>query len=440
MASFLSDPLGAHQIKIMRSVVKVSIFLISVLTMSSFHWHEKTADELEATWGFWAHRRINRLAVFTLPTEMIGFYKKHIEYITEHAIDPDKRRYASRFEAPRHFIDIDHWGTYPFPEVPRDFVDALMRYTAVHIVNSSGDTLQVLGDEVINIQDTTLIYQGESLAVESFFDQGISQKVYEAFFRENIYSKYYAEDQVLNCDVLKALFGNGVDCQSAFFIDHFSEYGIVPYHLNAMQYRLTNAFKARNEQAILRLSAEMGHYIGDGHVPLHTTENYNGQLTNQVGIHAFWESRIPELFADDEYDYFVGAAQYIENPKDYYWEVVLDSHSLLDSVLLIEKELKETLPEDQLYCYEERLGRTIRTQCRAFAKAYQDRMGGMVESRMQDAIHSIGNAWYTAWINAGQPDLSTLGLSAQEIAEKEAKEMKDLNNAFQNNEIQGRKH
>ena len=54
-------------------------------------------------WGFWAHRRINRMAVFTLPPEMIAFYKKNIEYLTEHAVDPDKRRYATRHEAAQVF-------------------------------------------------------------------------------------------------------------------------------------------------------------------------------------------------------------------------------------------------------------------------------------------------------------------------------------------------
>jgi len=59
-------------------------------------------------WGFFGHKRINRMAVFTLPPELVGFYKYHIEYITEHAVDPDKRRYAVEGEAPRHYIDIDH--------------------------------------------------------------------------------------------------------------------------------------------------------------------------------------------------------------------------------------------------------------------------------------------------------------------------------------------
>lgn len=207
-----------------------------------------------------------------------------------------------------------------------------------------------------------------------------------------------------------------------------------------MQNRLTNAFRAKDQGAILRLSAEIGHYIGDGHVPLHTTENYNGQLTDQVGIHAFWESRIPELFADDQYDYFVGPAQYLENPKMYFWDVVLGSHSLLDSVLVIEKELSQTFPSDNQFCFEERLGRTVRIQCREYAAAYQERMDGMVETRMRDAIRGIGSAWFTAWVDAGQPDLSTLSTDPNLIQNNEERLMEELNEAYRGGAIKGRTH
>ena len=88
-------------------------------------------------WGFWAHQRINRLAVFTLPPDMLVLYKKNIDYLTSHAVDPDKRRYAVDGEAPRHYIDIDHYGTYPFDNVPREWDDALEKF--------SRDTLMAYG-------------------------------------------------------------------------------------------------------------------------------------------------------------------------------------------------------------------------------------------------------------------------------------------------------
>ena len=61
-------------------------------------------------WGFFGHKKINRVAVFTIPdSELFQFYKKNIDYLTEHAVDPDKRRYSVKVEAEKHFIDIDDY-------------------------------------------------------------------------------------------------------------------------------------------------------------------------------------------------------------------------------------------------------------------------------------------------------------------------------------------
>jgi hypothetical protein len=64
--------------------------------------------------------------------------------------------------------------------------------------------------------------------------------------------------------------------------------------------KINGCIQRKNQTKILRYSAEIGHYIADAHVPLHTCTNHNGQLTNQIGIHSFWESRIPELLAYKE--------------------------------------------------------------------------------------------------------------------------------------------
>lgn len=423
----MSSSFSGHQ--------RLSAALIILMCFISFSSFSPKAIE----WGFWGHRRINRIAIFSLPPEMIVFFKKNIEFITEHAVDPDKRRYATKYEGPRHFIDIDHWGAYPFPEVPRDFTTALARYTDVYLVNAQQDSVQIFGNEVINWNKPFLEYIGET--EKNLFqwpEEKISKDAYLTFFREHIQPQYYEEKWQLPCGLLEEKLGIGGNCREVIAIDRFSEYGIVPYYLLQMQNRLTNAFRAKDEKAILRLATEMGHYIGDAHVPLHTTENYNGQLTGQVGIHAFWESRIPELFADKEYDLFVGKAQYIEDPKVYYWEVVLESHRLVDSVLTIERRLSKTFPQDQQFCFDERLNQTIRTQCEAYAAAYQEAMQGMVEQRMQGAILSIASAWYTAWIDAGQPDLTDLG--APRFSKKDLEELKAMDEKVRTGKILGRSH
>jgi hypothetical protein len=401
----------------------VILFVLATLFISA------TVD-----WGFFGHKRINRLACFTLPSDMFGFYKRNIDYITLHAVDPDKRRYASKFEAVRHYIDLDNWGTAPFERVPRSWLEAQMYNTNIMRITKNGDTLSWLKHEQIP-------FDMKEPATEFVFEKNnINIKEYRDFFRSAVLHTYYDDDRDIDRIKLKQFFGRyGINIKSGRYIavENFSEHGILPYHLVQMQNRLKKAFETENSTQILRLSAEIGHYVGDAHVPLHTTKNYNGQLTDQRGIHGFWESRIPELFADKEYDYFVGKAEYIEKKQDYFWDIVLTSNSLVDSVLLIEKELSRTFPEDQQYCYTDRSNILTRTYCEEYARAYSDRMQGMVEKRFRDAILSIGSVWYTAWVDAGQPDMSSIDFTEKE---KLAKEKEELDRAFRTEQIKGRKH
>ncbi len=373
-------------------------------------------------WGFYGHRIINRKAVFTLPAPLISFYKVNLEYITEHAVDPDKRRYATKHEAVRHYIDADHWGSYPFDNIPKTWHEVILKYGL--FINETGDTLQL--DCWNNFS-------------ESQINREVCDSLY-ALFYENIGPLYYEDNIELDKNQLKKSSGGTFHLpgERFTFIDQFSEYGILPYHLKQYYDKLVDAFYSKDQAKVLRLSAEIGHYIGDAHVPLHTTENYNGQLTDQIGIHGFWESRLPELFAEEEYDFFVGKAEYIQDPANYFWDVVLESHALLEDVLAFEKSLSQDFPQDQQYCFEERLERTIRTQCEPYASAYHTALDGMVEKRMRDAILSIGSVWFSAWIDAGQPNMSIDDKYV--LSEEEEQNKTKLNRLFNSGDIMGRNH
>jgi len=280
-------------------------------------------------WGFYAHKRANRYAVFTLPEELIGFYKKHIDYLTEHSVDADKRRYAIKEEAPRHYIDIDHYGENPFEIMPRKWNDAVAKFS----------------------EDTLLAY------------------------------------------------------------------GIVPWHIQTVYNRLVTSFETKDIDYILKNSADLGHYISDAHVPLHTTLNYNGQLTNQKGIHAFWESRLPELFAND-YDYLVGTAEYRYSVLDVAWGAIESSFNALDSVLGFEKQLTKEYEQDKQYSYEKRGQKTIKQKSAEFSEAYHLMLNGMVERRLCLSIKTIGDLWYSAWVDAGQPILDGMQSSETPFVEE----------------------
>lgn len=377
--------------------------------------------EIESAWGFYGHRLINRMAVFTLPSTMIGIYKFNIDYLSDHAVDPDKRRYASRHEAVRHYIDLDHWGEYPFANIPRKWTEMLAAYLELRCVRAPGDT-------------TTL---HTPVVAGDVYEERLKSAT--GFVIHNLLQQYYEDTWTFAVDSVRKYFPQ-YDCSSCRTIlgrEEFSQYGILPFHLYAMQQRLTDAFARKDLPAVLRLSADFGHYIGDAHVPLHTTKNYNGQLTGQEGIHAFWESRIPELFAEREWDFLVGQAIYIDDPRRYYWDIVLSSNRLVDDVLRIEKELSREFPEDRQYCYDERLSVVVRTQCAEYAKAYSERMQGMVEARMQDAIHAIGSAWFTAWVDGGQPEFRDFLV---DMSKADREEFEALEREFVKGRAFGRTH
>ncbi|TKC65357.1 S1/P1 Nuclease [Pedobacter hiemivivus] len=284
-----------------RTFLTVSLFFVLILCSS---------------WGFYAHMQINRLAVFTLPAAINPFYKQHIKYITDHAVDPDKRRYADTLEAARHYLDVELYEAH-IDSIPYKWEDAVKKYGFVKL----------------------------------------------------------------------------------------NQNGILPWQIQKTYYQLVNAFKDKDSRKILIYSAYIGHYIADAHVPLHTTQNHNGQLTNQLGIHAFWESRLPELFAK-RYNYVVGTAKYIESPLKEAWKIVKNTHTMVDTVLSFEAKLSARFPAHRKYSFSERKSQVTKQYSEAYSEAYHDGMENMVERQMRSAILYIGSFWYSAWIDAGQPALN----------------------------------
>jgi len=276
------------------------------------------STELSA-WGFYAHRLINRQAVYSLPPEMMVFFKQHIGYISEKAVNPDRRRYAVKGEAEKHFIDLDTYGDSALYQLPHAWKDAV-----------------------------------------------------------DLYSE-----------------------------DSLRKHGISPWSTYQTFTYLTYAFQKKDASAILRLAADLGHYLGDINVPLHSTKNYNGQYSGQYGIHGFWESRLPELFAA-EFNFFIGKASYLENPQLEIWKAIETAHYALDSVFGFERTLTEAFPEDKKYSFEDRGTITTRVYSRSFSKEYHQMLGGQIERQMRKTIKLIADFWYTAWILAGQPDLGNL--------------------------------
>jgi hypothetical protein len=271
---------------------------------------------LFASWGFFAHKHINHQAVFSLPVELMPFYKCNIDYLTEHAVDPDKRRYAVKTEACKHYIDLDH-----YPEI---------------LANSNP---------------------------VSYFE-----------------------------------------AKEAYTEDSLNKHGTLPWNILQNMKYLEQAFSEQNEELILKYSADLGHYIGDAHVPLHTTSNYNGQFTNQHGIHGLWESRIPELYFQ-HYNLWIGNAQYLEAPEDSIWKCIFESHALVQRVLAAEIQASSIVSERKKYSVHYKNGNPVKSYSPVFCKHYQALLENSIETRFRKSIRMVADCWYTCWVNAGKPPL-----------------------------------
>lgn len=82
-----------------------------------------------AAWGTEVHKFITARAIALLPPAIRPFFEKYTTTIVEHSIDPDLWRTAGFVdEPPRHFVDMDAYGPYPFKELPHDYDAAVTRY------------------------------------------------------------------------------------------------------------------------------------------------------------------------------------------------------------------------------------------------------------------------------------------------------------------------
>ncbi|MCL6524496.1 MAG: S1/P1 Nuclease [Thermoflavifilum sp.] len=264
-------------------------------------------------WGFFAHTLIHHQAVYSLPPEMLVLYKPYQEFLTDHAIDADRRKFVYPAEAPRHYFDADLYDAHQWP---CSWTEAQQRWP------------------------------------------------------KNILDKN----------------------------------GILPWNTMQVYYQLVNAFRACDGQQILKLSADLGHYIADACVPLHASSNYDGQLTGQKGTHALWETYIPERLSP-QFKLWVGKATFLPQPDATLWQLIRESAQAADTVLRVRRLLDAQFPRKLKRTYYLKNHKWIRGYSTAYLEAYEQAMHHMVERRMRLSISMVANFWYTAWVNAGQPDL-----------------------------------
>ena len=164
--------------------------------------------------------------------------------------------------------------------------------------------------------------------------------------------------------------------------------GLLPWHVGEYSLRLTNALKAQKWDEARLAAAALGHYVADTHDPLHTTSNYDGQLTGENGLEGRFGATLVDRFQGFMLFRPPPAAK-IDDPTEYAFQAVLESNTWVDQVILADRRAAEGL--------------------RDYNEDYYDRfyaaLGATAVRELNGAAHDIGSYWYTAWLNAGRPQL-----------------------------------
>jgi len=181
--------------------------------------------------------------------------------------------------------------------------------------------------------------------------------------------------------------------------------GMLPWRAAEMRGRLVRAFEAhKNGQGYGRgnaiyLAAVLAHYVADAHQPFHAVLNYDGQLTNQRGIHARFEDGLAVRYAA-RLTYTPAAPRPNLETRDAMFEALASGALLVDGLLAADRRAAEGRTEYDDGYYE------------AFFNAVQP----VLERRTSEAITAVAGIILGAWEQAGKPDLTkSLPRPAQKI-------------------------
>jgi hypothetical protein len=164
--------------------------------------------------------------------------------------------------------------------------------------------------------------------------------------------------------------------------------GLLPWQIGVYSAKLTEDLKnSRWDEAKID-AAFLADYVAEAHDPFNTTENYDGRLTGQSGVsdrfNTILVDRYGSFFPLNPHD-----ASFITDPTDYAFEMCLNAHSHVESVLLADRAAKRGMT--------------------SYTDEYYDRFYNLAAAslikQLSDASTDIGSYWLTAWTNAGKPPL-----------------------------------
>lgn len=169
---------------------------------------------------------------------------------------------------------------------------------------------------------------------------------------------------------------------------HITRNGVLPWQIGEYSLKLTNAFRAHDWEQVKLNSAALAFYVADAHDPLHTTQNYNGQMTGQTGLEMRFGDELVERFSHF-FMFRPDNAAKINDPTEHAFQMILEANTWVNQIILAD-----------LVAQQGRSGYTD-----AYFDAFYSRVGSTAMKEISEAAHDAGSYWYSAWLNAGSPEL-----------------------------------
>lgn len=166
-------------------------------------------------------------------------------------------------------------------------------------------------------------------------------------------------------------------------------WGVLPWRAEEYFDSTVSAMKADDWEAALLAAANLSHYIGDAHVPLHLTYNYNGQYTGNYGVHARFDVELAKrvLKRRELSPGIAEAGAEVADVAEFIFGIIPDGYIWVDNILRADSKAKRGR-EDYDEVYYSRLEKLI---------------GDLAHERMSAAARNVARIWLRAWVEAGKP-------------------------------------
>lgn len=163
--------------------------------------------------------------------------------------------------------------------------------------------------------------------------------------------------------------------------------GILPWATIICYDSLRSCFEREDWSQAVLFAADLGHYVADGHMPLHITRNYNGQYTGNTGIHSRYESTMINAYIG-QMVYGGDSIQQVPDVSQYIFDYLYQNYIYVDSVIAADNYA---------------ISLSSNTSSSTYKQALWDASSGFTIQLFRDASHALAELMYSAWLEAGSP-------------------------------------